>query len=211
MKALLVLDGNVPSREKILELESQSDVLIAADGAANALCNLHIEPDLVIGDFDSLDQKTRRTFSSAEFLHRSGQDDTDFEKALAHLKEMGARDVVVVGAVGKRMDHSLAHFFLSWRFVSSMRIRFYDDQTWNFLLPQGTWHFSVRPSTTMSLIPMAPMEVSLFGFEYNLEKKSTPLGYAGVSNVVRENPCTIVVGDPGGMAIFLSQDVQCLS
>lgn len=78
--------------------------LVCADGGADDLGGR--APDAVIGDGDSLaDPEAWRARLGDRFLRLSGQDDTDFEKCLSHVK---APFFVAVGFLGGRIDHELA-------------------------------------------------------------------------------------------------------
>ena len=60
MRALVVLDGDPLGTDTWLaKLAKAADVVIAADGGANALARAGRRPDLVIGDMDALSADLR--------------------------------------------------------------------------------------------------------------------------------------------------------
>ena len=87
----------------------QEDFVIAADGGLRALEEMNIQPDLLIGDLDSLGDHPLPDGVPLE-KHPVEKDDTDTGIALAQGYAMGYRDFVLCGCAGGRVDHLLANF-----------------------------------------------------------------------------------------------------
>jgi thiamine pyrophosphokinase len=88
-------------------LESARRV-VCCDGAADAFKRrLGREPDVVVGDFDSV----RGRFRTAECVRVAEQETNDLDKALALCRARGWTDPLVVGATGRREDHTLGNVF----------------------------------------------------------------------------------------------------
>jgi thiamine pyrophosphokinase len=92
--------------------------IVCADGALSTFSWLRrvVEgvraPDLVVGDFDSLDPQDRDEWLSegARFETKPDQDSTDGQVGLARAAESGAREIVVHGAMPKSGEHNHDHF-----------------------------------------------------------------------------------------------------
>lgn len=82
------------------------DLIIAADAGYDYLKDLSIEPDLVIGDFDSL--KTPPKGSPVITLPKE-KDDTDLLFAVKHARKEGFDTFYLFGGTGGRLDHTLAN------------------------------------------------------------------------------------------------------
>ena len=72
-------------------------------------------PDIVIGDFDSISSHeikwiTEKAVETRRFPPE--KDQTDFELALDHAMKIGCKEIQVFGALGGRMDHTLANISL---------------------------------------------------------------------------------------------------
>ena len=81
-------------------------VVVCCDSAADAFSrNFAREPDAVVGDCDSLKGKYRNIVRIAE------QESNDLEKAVRYCKKMGWRNPILVGATGKREDHTIGNIF----------------------------------------------------------------------------------------------------
>ena len=86
--------------------------VVACDSAADAYRrNFHKWPDVIIGDFDSVSRLSSRVLRPSSLIRISDQDTNDLEKAMAYCAKQGWRKPVVVGATGKREDHTLGNVF----------------------------------------------------------------------------------------------------
>lgn len=83
-----------------------SDLVIAADKGYEALQKLNIEPDIIIGDFDSLDYTPTGENVIALPIKK---DDTDTLFAVKTGFERGYRHFYLYGGTGGRLDHTLAN------------------------------------------------------------------------------------------------------
>lgn len=85
---------------------SDDDYIIAADGGYTHLQKLGITPDLLLGDFDSLE--VIPDFDNIIRLPEE-KDDTDMLFAVKEGLAMGHRLFIIYGGVGGRLDHTLAN------------------------------------------------------------------------------------------------------
>lgn len=83
----------------------ESDLIIAADGGYNTLKKLNIKPDLVVGDFDSLKSIPE---NENVIKHPIKKDDTDTLLAVKIALEKGFKCFKIYGAIGGRLDHTIA-------------------------------------------------------------------------------------------------------
>ena len=83
----------------------ENDLIIAADGGYRTLKKLNIKPDLVVGDFDSLGVIPE---NESIVKHPVKKDDTDTLLAIKIGLEKGYKSFVIYGAVGGRLDHTVA-------------------------------------------------------------------------------------------------------
>ena len=70
-KALIICNGDAPTKNLLFKLWEVSDLRVAADGGANLLYNLDLFPDAIIGDFDSLKPEVKKHFSNSNLFHIS--------------------------------------------------------------------------------------------------------------------------------------------
>ena len=86
--------------------------VVACDSAADAYRRrLRRWPDVIVGDLDSLSRLPSRVSCPPTLVHSPDQNTNDLEKAMAYCAQQGWRNPVIVGATGKREDHSLGNVF----------------------------------------------------------------------------------------------------
>jgi len=97
-------------------LVSENDYVIAVDGGLSYCGLLNVEPNVIIGDFDSLSDGERRALDvlKNEIPERiitlpTVKDDTDMLAALKHGLELGYHDFRIYGGTGGRFDHTFAN------------------------------------------------------------------------------------------------------
>ena len=161
------------------------DLVIAADGGLDYLREVGIEPDVILGDFDSL--KGARPEGNV-LTYPSEKDDTDMFLALRQAVGRGYRRIEIYGGLGgKRLDHTLANLqSLAFLRRHGARGYLYDD---NFVYTViENEHLTVRQTVDWGLLSIfnlgADAEgLTLRGVQYELT--DAPLGSAfplGVSN-----------------------------
>ncbi len=92
--------------EKFHIFPGKDDIVIAADGGYDILKEKNLIPDVVIGDFDSIEAEMP---CKNIIRHPVEKDDTDTFLALKLALEKGYNNFVIFGGVGGRIDHTLAN------------------------------------------------------------------------------------------------------
>ncbi len=109
MRALVITGGESPPHEYIQLLSKNARLIIAADSGLEACADAHIEPDLVVGDFDSVHHELLSTVTKKKIItYPEDKDYTDTELAIAIARERGADRIVLAGGGAGRLDHLLA-------------------------------------------------------------------------------------------------------
>ena len=86
--------------------------VVACDGAADAYRRRFRRwPDVIVGDFDSVLRLSSYVLRPPSLVRVPDQDTNDLEKAMAYCAKHGWRDPVIVGATGKREDHTIGNVF----------------------------------------------------------------------------------------------------
>ncbi len=159
-RVVVFVNGEIPSLEKVKEILQRDDLLIAADAGARHAIQLGLVPSAVIGDFDSLADKDRRLLESLEvrFIEfPRDKDETDLELALRHAASLGGSGILLVGALGSRLDHTLGNLaILSDPALSGIDIRC-DDGLEEVFFCRESAGIRGRSGDTVSLIPWGQM------------------------------------------------------
>lgn len=85
------------------------DIIIAADGGYDTLKKLGIEPDLLLGDMDSISAPQGGV---EKMIYPVRKDETDTHLAYLEGVRRGYTDFAVLGGVGGRDDHTFANYSL---------------------------------------------------------------------------------------------------
>jgi thiamine pyrophosphokinase len=104
----VILNGQIPTNDSIINQITNSDYIIAVDGSANKLYDLEIIPDVIIGDLDSL-QKNKN--QDTELVETQDQNKTDFRKTLEWCIEKGILNISIFGISGESEDHFLGNYY----------------------------------------------------------------------------------------------------
>lgn len=192
MKGLIAGSGNGIGKERLIQLASQADIIMAADGGWKTLTEAGIKPDLVLGDYDSLSDQDYQVMTKSGVAYQtfdSEKDFTDMEAAIRTMVQKGATTITLVGAIGSRFDHSLANIFMLKRYKEKgVTIVIEDDYNRIKVLCAGEeatlrskapWYYSF-----LALDPQGAV-ISLKEMKYNLDHAQLDYGSTlGISNEV---------------------------
>lgn len=209
---ILVIGGGKFIKEDIAKsIINECDIIIAADGAGKYLYDLDVMPDMLVGDFDTLEKNIldfykRKKVNICEFSPI--KDKSDLELSIDLAIENNPKEIIIIGALGTRMDHSLSNIMLLFHILDkNINVKLIDNN--NEIIPikdeiiidSGKYEY-------VSLLPIFDdLEgVELKGFEYESDnlyiKKSSTLG---ISNEIKKDKASIKIKSGKGLVI-LSND-----
>ena len=111
MRVLILTGGtvNVSFASEYIKMWGPDQVITADKGLLYAK-KLGITPDIILGDFDSCNKDIMKEFSTEEkIIAPCEKDDTDTALAMIKAKEIGADEILLIGATGTRLDHVLGN------------------------------------------------------------------------------------------------------
>jgi len=168
-KAFLLLNGEAPLQLPNL---SKYQLVCAIDGAYNHFKNLGIEPDLVTGDFDSIENIPK----TVEVINTPNQNFTDFDKALQIISKRGFTEVDVYGGSGKEHDHFLGNLSTALAWKKNLKITFFDKYS-NYFFSDKKTKLSNIKGRIVSLIPFPKAEgIVTNGLLYPLKNETLTFG-----------------------------------
>jgi thiamine pyrophosphokinase len=210
-RAVVLCDGPPPEPILLFYWLTGAEMFVCADAAGHPYDDLPRLPDLVIGDFDSLAGRIINGRDGPRYLRVDDQDTTDSEKALLYLADQGIDEVVLLGAVGWRLDHTLYNCQLLERFAGTLRVCIvgpYGDTVRIGAGESVSWSLPV--GTRFSLLPLsgAAGGVTMEGAAYPLLGDTLETGaFATVSNRVAESPLLITVGS-GSLLVVVEREPE---
>jgi thiamine pyrophosphokinase len=190
MRAIVIANGHVGDSEASRVKSWPHDLVICADGGTQHALTLGLVPDVVIGDLDSLDGDLRARLEGGgcQFLvHPTRKDETDLELALRYAVDHGADEILLLGALGGRMDQTLANvLLLALPELAGIKTRIVaGDQEMFLIRDQASIEGQV--GDTVSLLPIAGdvTGITTDGLEYPLQRGTLKFGSTlGVSNAL---------------------------
>ena len=207
----VVIFTNGKLEEGFVSEVKRDDYVIGVDWAAYWLIKNNIIPDLAIGDFDSTSEEEivviKNNCQNIK-IFETKKDFTDTELAVEEAIKLNPKEVIIYGATGTRMDHTLANIFLLEKFLEKSifaSIRDKNNEIYlvnNKLILKNDQNFPF-----VSVIPVTDsVVVSLKEFEYELDHKVINRGEAiGVSNEIVGESGEIVV-QKGKVVVVRSRD-----
>lgn len=155
-RILIFANGVLPDVEAARELLQEGDVILAADGGTRHVLALGRMPDAVVGDLDSISSEERRKVeeSGVEVLeYPQDKNETDLELAIEHALSKNPAQIIIVAALGRRIDQTLGNLSL----LTDPRLQAVDtrldDGVEEILLCRDQVRVKGRRGDLVSLIP----------------------------------------------------------
>ena len=115
IRTVIFVNGTIPDPDLARSVLTRGDYIVAADGGLNHLRRLSIQPDLVVGDLDSVSADERLVLENSGVeieLAQVEKDETDLELAIRSVIKRGFKQIILAGALGNRVDHTLGNIYL---------------------------------------------------------------------------------------------------
>lgn len=214
LKTIIVSGGDINKNflEKI-NLKNKFNNIIASDKGLEMLDKCNIKPNYIIGDFDSLNEKVLNKYINDEAVKiiklNPEKDYTDTHMALKLAIELKSTDITIIGAIGSRLDHTLANInILKEALEKKVACRILNENNNITLIDKNTTIKKEEEYPYISLIPLTTnvTGVTLNGFKYPLDNATMKIGKSiGVSNEQIEDNATIKL-EEGILIIIRSKD-----
>ena len=199
-RAIIFANGEFPDPQGARDLVQADDLVIAADGGTRHALSIGVMPQVVIGDLDSLakDDRARVEAGGARLVTFSPRkDETDLELALRYAAGEGVSGIIVLAALGGRLDQMVANLLLlALPDLEGIEVRIREGGQEAFLV-RGEAVIRGRPGDTVSLLPLGgdAGDVTAEGLEWALHGDLLRFGPArGVSNVLIAERARVRVG-----------------
>ncbi len=196
--ALIVGNGEPPSRALFTACAREAELILCADGGANTASAYGYAPDYVVGDLDSVSSQSKAALAADRLVlvDPEGNVGTDGQKVLNHAVALGVTEAVLLGFTGRRTDHLLGNLSLLKTFADRLALRIVDDYC-DIRLIDRCIRFRADIGQKISLCPLdgAAEGITTEGLKWALRSESLIPGVRdGISNEVVGNPVEIRVG-----------------
>jgi thiamine pyrophosphokinase len=190
---MIFANGELPYLEKARLLLQPDDYMICADGGTRHALALGLTPHLVIGDMDSINKGEWQDFEKSGVsveLFPQDKNETDLELAIHRALELDAEEVIIIGALGGRLDQTLGNIALLATPPGNSRNIRIDDGVEEIFFCRNQAQVHGRNGDIVSLIPWGnPVHgIQTEGLKWTLHSESLyPEKTRGISNeMIRE-------------------------
>lgn len=164
-EAVIIANGRFPKSNRVLEILHRAEYIICCDGAIKKLDSHNISPDIVIGDMDSVSSTLLKKYKD-KILQVFEQDTNDLSKSFRYAIDQGFDKITILGATGKREDHTLGNISLLYSYNRIIPTQIISDY--------GIWS-SCKETTPFDSYP--GQQVSIFSNRADTKVYSENLKY----------------------------------
>ena len=219
MKDTIIVSGGNIHKDFALDFlkknKTEQTCLIAADRGVEFFMGTDMEPNVAVGDFDSLSAEGAaymETLAHTEIIRlKPEKDDSDTQSAVNHMIREGAKEILIFGATGTRLDHVLANLgLLSMGKEQGVQIVLADQWNYITLVESGTVlkkEEQFGKYVSFFSVGGDVAGLSLKGFKYPLNRYHLTVADSGltVSNEITEETAEITY-DSGQLLMIMSRD-----
>lgn len=111
-RILIFANGELPNLEAARHLLQEDDFIICADGGTRHALALGLTPNIIIGDMDSVPAGFQPSMQTQILQFSPDKNETDLELAIAHATALAPQQIMIVAALGGRLDQTLGNISL---------------------------------------------------------------------------------------------------
>lgn len=208
MKAVIIAGGEELT-ETLAKSIDEETYLICADKGLNYADKYNLEPDLIVGDMDSVDFHILCKYKTVEQVKfKPEKDFSDLELAINLAVEKNFNELDIYSAIGSRIDHSMSNIMLICKYA--------DKNIKISLLANGCEIVFLNTCNVFddieykyfSIIPVSKIVkgLSIENAKYELTDKNVCMGDTlCVSNEAKDGKLTIRKKDGNAILIFSNE------
>ena len=197
--AVILANGDYPSAKLPLQILADAPYVVCCDGGANEYIAQGHLPDVIIGDGDSLSEENRSMHVSLIYYNPDHKTN-DQTKAIQFLFSQGKQRIAIVGATGKREDHTIGNISLLIEYMRmGADVCMYTD--YGVFIPcKDTCVFDCYPGQQVSIFNFTAKGLKSKGLAYPIYDFTT--WWQGTLNCCTDTSFTIEA--EGEFLIFLN-------
>ena len=196
MKNALIVNGGLNSTKR--DQLGNYDLIVAVDSGTEQAYKLFLKPDLIIGDLDSIDEKTVKRAEKDEvqiLKYETNKNETDFELALKYVIGKEIKDITIIGGEYGEIDHLFGVLTVIISFQEDQQISWiHKDQT--VLIPNSK-KITIGSNVEFSILPFTNLKnLNISGAQWNLDNENIEFGKSvTLRNISIDNNIEVSVED----------------
>jgi thiamine pyrophosphokinase len=169
-ETVILADGTFPHHDVPLRCLRNASRIICCDGAARSLIDFGLEPFAIVGDCDSITPEIEERYHDRIF-RIAEQETNDLTKSVKWCAENGFKDIVILGATGKREDHTIGNISLLAGYAELVSVKMLTD-TGTFYPLRESSEFKCKRGQQVSIFSIdCETEITSSGLKYPLVKR----------------------------------------
>ncbi len=211
MTGIIVCSGSITDYSNVRKYFIKADLIICVDGGALHLRKLGIAPHILVGDLDSIAENDYTSLMDkgvAVVKFPAEKDATDTQLAVELAMEKGCQEVILLGATGTRLDHTMANVFLLRILLEAGKKGIIADEHNEIEMINKSIQLRREKDLKISLVPVGGKVtgVTTQGLHYPLEDATLEFGTTwGISNEFANETASVVIKD-GLLLVIKSRD-----
>jgi thiamine pyrophosphokinase len=186
----IIANGKFPDHPFPLSYLLRAERVICCDGAADSLIDFGLVPFAIVGDCDSVNKKIAEKYSDRLFRD-TDKESNDLTKAVKWCSERGYTNIVILGATGKREDHTLGNISLLIEYSEFSSVKMVTDAG-IFLPLLESSSIESQKGQQISVFSIDPEnEITSTGLKYKLDHKKLTNWWMATLNEAEENSFTL--------------------
>ncbi len=206
-KIVIIAKGTINNINFHKNLLKDVDIIICADGGVNNAKKIGVTPDFIIGDLDSADSSILDFYKNTKtkVIKDTNQDKTDLELALSLAESLDPHEILILGAIGDRIDHTLANILCLNKIKPGIKAQIIDDKNTVELVDKKI-DIVGNKDDIVSVIPLTDVSgLSYTGLKWLVSDKHTKFGWFGISNRLTQNNATISLSEGKLLVIHVKE------
>ena len=206
--ALLVAAGEI-SVDIFRNLLSDKKIIVAIDGGYNHCLTHNVNPDIIIGDFDSINSSSFP--EKTHLIFTESQNETDLSKAIKWCISSDINNLDIIGVESGRSDHILGTFAafaeINQDFSKHLDIKLHlNDFIVKYVPKKKKTKLILDKETHLSLFCLSKSIVNFQGVKWPLNNEEMNFSTRGIHNYSINNEIELFVSKGGPVLLFIMRN-----
>lgn len=198
---IVVANGEVPDSELSLSILNDKRRIICCDGALHKLLSIHIVPDVVVGDGDSMDEEELLRYQIPYHADKS-EEYNDLQKALKYCVAKDYDNILLMGCGGLREDHFIANLSILAMYSKNKCMRMLTEHG-DFGVIKRAEEIPSYPGMQVSVFPSHPVQKFWFtGLKYPVNNRAFKWLWEGSLNEALEDSFVVEASDDEPVVVY---------
>jgi len=177
---VILANGQFPSHIIPLSILDNADYIVCCDGAVDQINGTNIHPSAIVGDLDSLSIENKKKYNTILFDDKD-QETNDLTKAVNFCAGNGRKHITILGATGKREDHTLGNISLLAEYMDICDIEMVTD--YGVFNPiDSDSHFDSFREQQVSVFSIGNLPITAHNLRYPIENRVFTNWWQGTLN-----------------------------